>query len=980
MDNQENAESYHFDMEMDMSGDSSNRISIIFTGDYAKPELLGGLFTMKIGGITIELEMVLAEDEAFITNVETGEWESLTEDTEFMSELGQDMWESTSYQPEEFKSLILEGVVEADGRSLYKIKGILPGSLLSDEEVEVDGDVEVIYLIGVDDNNVYLVDLAFELIDRAIGEKTRSTTIVNFSDYDEPVTIEIPDVAAPAHAAGAGTDNGENGKVQVRWFVGLGTGSEPEQIEAQEAVVEEFNASQEDVELVIEFVPNSTAQDTLATQIALDKGPDIIGPVGWVGSNAFQGQWLDMQPLIAFESFDLSQFDPELLSLFQTEEGHVGLPLAVYPGAMFFIPQMFDQAGLAYPPQKYGERYELDGKEVEWNWDTVTEVARRLTIDENGLNATEDGFDATAIVQFGYHPQWQKPNAVATFYGGAAKIYDWGRPGPGSYTSTIPDSWKEAWQWWHEGMHSERPFMADGPSLSSALHGEGNFFNEGEAAMALTQMWYLCCLGEFRDAGNEFQLAVQPSMADGTVQGRIDADTFRMWSGSKHPQEAFQALTYLLTDGAEKLLPVYGGIPAASGKSEALFDVEAQTYPFVTSESWNVLRQGLDYPDTPSAEQFLPNTKKAYARIEEFWDLLLFSQEINYNAEFDRLEEELEQIYNEEPQSAQSFKTHDLPGWVTMDLPQEWYNVLSPDLGWVAHSSKNVGFPEFNLDDGATLIQLGQLADDGLQPLDSLTEGYLPFLDYEWEFVVDPQAVTINGQDAATAIIRSYGYYIEQVTVVRAPDGSRSVLLLAVSEEDDYPDYAPLFDAIRESVSVWPEAAAPEIDPQEEVPAGYLLYEDESEAFQLSYPAGWHISDSADLTALSPADRGELGLADSVIGSLVFYPPSVIDSELVDGEQTTMDVMGFLWASAWLTTNDAIMTSEPMFVTVGDTEYGAAYFVATDPENENRPLYGFIAAVSDGETAVGLSSWVEEPLDYEEVWTAVFSSIELIDQ
>ena len=39
--------------------------------------------------------------------------------------------------------------------------------------------------------------------------------------------------------------------VTIRWFVGLGTGINPEQIPPQEQIVEEFNASQDDIILEV---------------------------------------------------------------------------------------------------------------------------------------------------------------------------------------------------------------------------------------------------------------------------------------------------------------------------------------------------------------------------------------------------------------------------------------------------------------------------------------------------------------------------------------------------------------------------------------------------------------------------------------------------------------------------------------------------------------------------------------------------------
>lgn len=459
---------------------------------------------------------------------------------------------------------------------------------------------------------------------------------------EEPAAEE-PAAEEPAAEEPAAEEPAATEKVQIRWFVGLGTGTNPEQVAVQEEVVADFNASQDRIELVLEIVPYDAARDTLSTQIASGNGPDIIGPVGWGGSNAFYGQWLDLAPYIAESGFDTSIFDPALLKFYQTEEGQVGLPFAVFPGAVYYVPAMFDEVGLAYPPQVYGEKYVLDGQEVDWNWDTLTEVAKRLTIDVNGYNATEAEFDRTQIVQVGYSPQWQHPNSVATFFG-AAKIYE--GDAPGNYVSAIPDSWKAAWQWWYEAMWGAQPFMATGALAGSPEFGNGNLFNAGKAAMGLTQTWYTCCLAEFRDAGLEFQLAVQPMSADGQVHGRIDADTFRVWKGTAHPQEAFEVLAYLITTGGDKLLPIYGAMPAIAEKTEAFFAVKSADYPFVTPESWNVFVQGLAYPDTPSAEQYLPNWNEAFARIQTFGDLLQNTEGLDFEAEFAKLQEDLTAIYN----------------------------------------------------------------------------------------------------------------------------------------------------------------------------------------------------------------------------------------------------------------------------------------------------------------------------------------------
>jgi multiple sugar transport system substrate-binding protein len=461
-------------------------------------------------------------------------------------------------------------------------------------------------------------------------------SVSDISDYRVLYLDEIPPV-----------EECPDGRVCIRWFVGTGSGTNPEQIAVEEEVARDFNASQDRIMVTLEVAAFSPPFDTLSTQFAYDNAPDVIGPAGWHAYNYLKDESLDLSEQIAASGFDTGIFDPALVRSYQTEEGQVSLPFAVYPGAIYYVPAMFDAAGLAYPPQTYGAKYVLDGNEVDWNWDTVTEVAKRLTLDVNSLNSTEEGFDRTQIVQIGYSPQWQQLFSVATFYSGAAKVYE--GSGQGSYQSTIPDGWKEAWRWYYDGMYGDQPFIANGPFSDSPEFGSGNVFNSGKAAMGLTQAWYTCCLGDFAKAGNEFQLGIQPMGADGNVHGRVDADSFLIYKGTRHPAEAFQFVVYLLTTGADKLLPAYTAMPAIASKTDAFFDAKANDYPFVSDASWNVFVQGLAYPDIPSAEQYQPNRFEAARREEAFMELMSNTppDQFDFEVEFKKLVDNLNVIYNE---------------------------------------------------------------------------------------------------------------------------------------------------------------------------------------------------------------------------------------------------------------------------------------------------------------------------------------------
>ncbi len=437
------------------------------------------------------------------------------------------------------------------------------------------------------------------------------------------------------------------GKTRIRWFVGLGTGTDPAQQEVQQQVVDDFNAANPDIQLVLEVVPYDSARDTLATQIASGAGPDIVGPVGWGGSNAFYGQWLDLTPYIQKTSFDTSVFDPALVKFYQTEEGQVGLPFAVYPSAVFFRPDLFDEVGLKYPPQKYGDKYELDGKQVDWSWTTLEEVARRLTLDKNGNNSTEDGFDATTMTQVGFALQWEEYLPyIGSYHSGSVDFVN--GDSKGNYSVNFPDSWKQDQQWFYDAIWGKQPFMATGPLEAAPEFGNGNTFNMGHAAMAMTPIWYTCCMTDFAAAGFEFQAGIMPTNPQGEVTSRVDADTFRIWKGTKHPNEAFTVLSYLLTTGGDKLLPTYGAMPAIATKMQSFFDAKSKDYPFVTQASWDVFKAGLAYPDNPSSEQFQPNWNEAWAREQTFTNLELNTppDQFNFDTEWQKLIDDLNVIYN----------------------------------------------------------------------------------------------------------------------------------------------------------------------------------------------------------------------------------------------------------------------------------------------------------------------------------------------
>jgi multiple sugar transport system substrate-binding protein len=467
-------------------------------------------------------------------------------------------------------------------------------------------------------------------------------------------TMVLASCGTPTAAPAAATEApaAPAGKVLIRWSIGIGTGADPAQVPIEQAVVDDFNKMQDKIYLAMEVIPNASARDTISTEIAAGAGPDIVGPVGWVGSNAFAGQWLDIAPYVKSSGYDTSKFEQALVNMYQTEQGMVGLPFAVYPSAIYYNPGLFTEAGVNPPPATYGEQYKMpDGSMVDWNWDTMASVAKLLTIDSAGKHSGEAGFDATKVVQYGFTFQWEgHVEYWATFMtnGGSLLV-----PGgsKGSYAAKVPDAWKTAWAWVYNGMWGDEPFIPTGPVEAGADFNSGNSFASNKIAMADMPSWYLCCIGDLVKAGGTFEFGAMPIGLDGKVAGRVDADTFRIWKGTKHPAEAFTVLAYLIDTGINKLVvgtpeqaPAYGAIPSQSSLRGPWLTAQKAAWPFV--QNWDTLIAGLNYADVPSAEAFQPNMNESWARTGTFTSLLQTTKGLDLAAETATLESDLTTIYN----------------------------------------------------------------------------------------------------------------------------------------------------------------------------------------------------------------------------------------------------------------------------------------------------------------------------------------------
>lgn len=131
----------------------------------------------------------------------------------------------------------------------------------------------------------------------------------------------------------------------------------------------------------------------------------------------------------------------------------------------------------------------------------------------------------------------------------------------------------------------------------------------------------------------------------GKTTAKMHADTFEITKGSKHPKEAFEVLSYLVTTASDDLLKIYGGMPAITSKQDAfLGSFFKERYPHVNVNT-DIVKESVKYADNPNHESWMPSFQEASTCYTEFWENLTNSDGLSVDAEAEKLKASLDAIF-----------------------------------------------------------------------------------------------------------------------------------------------------------------------------------------------------------------------------------------------------------------------------------------------------------------------------------------------
>ena len=458
-----------------------------------------------------------------------------------------------------------------------------------------------------------------------------STLATTPTPLPAPSTVNI--TPAPI-AAGPGP----NGGTVVRWFIGLGAGTQPAQIGPEQAFIAAYNKSQKDVYIQYELVDNTQAASILKTEIAAGNAPDIIGPVGVEGLNLFADQLLDLKAQIQSTGYKPTGVDQPLVDFFNSlgqNGATVGLPFAVYPSFIFYNQDLFEEAGLPLPPTKVGDMY--DGKP--WDLDALRTLAMKLTVDKAGKDATEAGFDPANIEQWGFDSQYMdnyNARGETAFFGAGALL------GADGKTAVVPDYIGQGEKWYNDGVWKDH-FIPTAAQVASKLLSGGSEFGSGNLAIDEGHTWFTCCVTPAAPTKPfKFGFAVNPTV-NGKITSPLHADTFSVLKTTKVPDAAFKALTAMV--GSADLLTAYGAMPADQTKQQAWFDSIDKTFPGMKL-NWDVAKAMLAYPDVPNHQSFVPDYAKVRSAMQAFGNNYRTTSGLDMDAELTKLQKTLQGIFD----------------------------------------------------------------------------------------------------------------------------------------------------------------------------------------------------------------------------------------------------------------------------------------------------------------------------------------------
>lgn len=226
-----------------------------------------------------------------------------------------------------------------------------------------------------------------------------------------------------------------------------------------EGIVDDFNASQDDITITTEVKTWASIDDSLLTALSAGEGPDIVAmPAERLPVYADKGAFQELDDFYASDSSNTANLVEGAVSMTEVDGAKYGVPTGFVPLAVYYNTALFETAGVTAAPT---------------TWDEWVATSQQLTVDENG-DGTPEQFGTVlpdhATVANGLWP--------SLFYGNGGNIVE-----DGQAVIDSPEN-AETLEFWRNAIVDEQisPTGVDGI-------GADELFSAGKAAMTVGGPW-----------------------------------------------------------------------------------------------------------------------------------------------------------------------------------------------------------------------------------------------------------------------------------------------------------------------------------------------------------------------------------------------------------------------------------------------------------------------------------------------------------
>lgn len=273
----------------------------------------------------------------------------------------------------------------------------------------------------------------------------------------------------------------------------------------------------------VEYSPiNGDYAQKLLTMMAGDAAPDTFF-CGAAEYRSFQQKGVLMDLTDRFHAeLSLDEFIPSSASIMSID-GHIyGVSSCTVSAAIYYNKDLFDQAGIEYPP--------MDPAQA-WTWDEFVEKAVALT------KANEDG----SVDVYGAYGVENADPRMALLYAAGAQYYTDDFSACAVDTQVFRDTLNQILEL--RTVHKAAPQAAilDNMGISGA-----QMLQTGKIAMLFDGSW---CLQELANMGFNVGVGCLPKMNGAEVATTLgQAHVHSAWSKTTHPDEAWKFLRFLSSE------------------------------------------------------------------------------------------------------------------------------------------------------------------------------------------------------------------------------------------------------------------------------------------------------------------------------------------------------------------------------------------------------------------------------------------------